>query len=444
MLFLLVMGFCAWWIVNSANMPQSDAKSIYDIAYRAANHDLLPIAPTGSYMSLWPFQSGLVLFMEIIFRLIPSADEMTVQWIYLPLMALSLISAYMVVRRMFSTVRTRVIWCIFMSICFPYYFHINNMYGEIPSIAMAFFTLWMLLDYLKCQKKVCLGLASLGLAAAVAVKTNMVIFAIAIILVLLVLFLTKPQKQYIMIAAFLIVSVAAGEILPRSCYEIRAKNTMGEGVPAISFIAMGLQWSEGREPGGWNGYHSDLYINCGYDAEVAAQISGESVKDSVRYMIKNPSYTALFFYKKTVAQWAREDCMCLYETLDFYGERTESAWDIYTGGAKDKFMGIMEVYQSLVYVGAACFCFFGIAHWKKRKKGEKGGETCPAQNMILLVTFIGGFLFSLIWEAGARYALPYFVMLLPYAADGLAELSLCITKRFSIRPGTGIMSEKTI
>lgn len=146
---LIAVVFSAWWIVNSANLPQSDAKSIYDIACRAKNHDLLPIAPVGSYLSLWPFQSGLVLFFETILRLIPGADEMTIQCIYLPFMALSLIAGYMVVRNIFTSSRTRFFWCMLMLLCVPYYLYVNNMYGEVPSIALTFFSLWMFLEYSK-------------------------------------------------------------------------------------------------------------------------------------------------------------------------------------------------------------------------------------------------------------------------------------------------------
>lgn len=181
--FLTAMFFSAWWIINSANLPQSDAKSIYDIAYRAKNHDLLPIAPTGSYMSLWPFQSGLVLFFEVIFRLIPAADEMTIQWFYMPFMALSLVSGYMVMRKCFSTIRTRVFWCLLMLFCFPYYIYINNMYGEIPSMALSLFALWMLLEYSAKSSWINLLFAGLGLATAVAIRKNTLIFVIACFLV---------------------------------------------------------------------------------------------------------------------------------------------------------------------------------------------------------------------------------------------------------------------
>lgn len=416
LLFLGVLFFSGWWIINSASMPKSDAKAVFDIAYRARNHDLLPIAPTGSYMSLWPFQSGLVMFLETIMRLIPNADEMTIQWLYIPFMALSLFSGYMVVKRMFRSVRTRIFWCIIMG-GLPYYFYVNNMYGEVPSIALTLFCLWMLMEYFRKPFWTKLAVVGIGLGGAVAVRKNTFIFCVACILVMSVLFLAKRQKQSLVVIVVVLMAMVAGSILPIKFYEYRAKNTMGKGVPAIAYIAMGLQWSEGRDPGGWNGYHSDLFLDTGYNTELTAQISRESVKESLGYMAKNPLYAAKFLGCKLIAQWEREDYMCLYVTLSSSGDRTAAAWDIYEGRAKDKLMYIMAVHQSLVYLGAFCFCVLAVVRWRK----EGGGDI---RNLILLVTFIGGFLFSVIWEAQSRYVMPYFVMLIPYAANGLAELTL--------------------
>lgn len=63
----------------------------------------------------------------------------------------------------------------------------------------------------------------------------------------------------------------------------------------------------------------------------------------------------------------------------------------------------MSAHQSIIYLGACGFCISGAIRWRKKK--------------------IGGFLFSVIWETGARYVLPYFVMLIPYAAESLADIS---------------------
>lgn len=192
-------------------------------------------------------------------------------------------------------------------------------------------------------------------------------------------------------------------------------------MPAIAYVAMGLQWTEGRDPGGWNGYHSDLFMECGFDAELTAEISLESVKASLGNMVENPAYMIRFFYTKLITQWEREDYMCLYETLAFYGDRTEAAWDIYEGAMKDRLLCVMALHQSIVYAGAGLFCVSGIAGWVKR--GQKHNKEMDIRHLLLLVTFIGGFMFSIIWEAQSRYVMPYFVMLIPYAADGLTRFS---------------------
>lgn len=411
-LFTGVMYFCWWWIINSASLPQSDAISIYDIARRARDHDLLPIAPRDSYMSLWPFQAGLVMFVEGILRLFPEADEMTVQLMYLPFVALSLVSAYMLVRQLFLRRRTRICWCILMALCLPYYFYVNNMYGEIPSIALMLFSLWMVSRFLNTPSWWSCLLAGLGMAGATAIRKNSVIILIACILIIAIL----SFKRKIIIIGVLIFASVMGSILPGKIYEYRAHNEMGKGVPAISYIAMGLQWTEGRSPGAWNGYHSDLFMDCDYDREKTVELSRISIGESLEYMRENPGYAARFFCGKLTEQWCREDFSCLYSTLTRDSGRSAAAWNIYQGSAKDRFMDIMSIHQGIIYFGALLFC---ILHGIVRRREEMGNSLWQ---LVLLVSFIGGFLFSILWEGGARYVMPYFVMLIPYAAEAISEM----------------------
>ena len=60
-------------------------------------------------------------------------------------------------------------------------------------------------------------------------------------------------------------------------------------------------------------------------------------------------------------------------------------------------------------IGAGCILFIKRNKWK------------PEQ-LVLLLIFLGGFAFHTIWEAKSDYVLPYFVLLIPYAAAGLGQL----------------------
>jgi len=407
--WLIVMGFCVWWTANSQSVPGSDSKSVYDIAVRAMNHDLLPIAPTGSYMSLWPFQSGLLFYFEVIVRL--GGDYSTIQYINCAWIGISLISGYFLVRRWFR--ETVTFWSIMMLFCMPYYLLVNYVYGDIPGLGLVFFSAWMLTEYVWQRKIRFLLSGAVALGGAIALRKNYLIYAIAVLLVMAVRLVVTEQKRFMAVGmATVFLVIAAANVLPIRFYELRAHNTMGEGVPAVSYIAMGLQGT-----GGWSGYHSGLYMECNYDAQLAKEISIQSIRESVSQMLQDPAYGVNFFYQKQIGQWCNETYGFIYETVYSFDNRTDAAWKIYSGEWTEPLCRIMNSYQSIVYMGALLFVAGSI--WRKSNRQSVKIQTELLWKEIWLVTFIGGFFFTMIWEAASRYTLPYLVMLTPYASQGL-------------------------
>ena len=53
------------------------------------------------------------------------------------------------------------------------------------------------------------------------------------------------------------------------------------------------------------------------------------------------------------------------------------------------------------------------------------------ENYLLLIGVFGGFLFTLIWEAKTRYAFPYYILMIPYAAIGIDLLLKKINETIS-------------
>ena len=43
--------------------------------------------------------------------------------------------------------------------------------------------------------------------------------------------------------------------------------------------------------------------------------------------------------------------------------------------------------------------------------------------MMGIVIFLGGYLFHFVWESGASYTIPYFLVLIPYAVKGYLDLT---------------------
>ena len=82
----------------------------------------------------------------------------------------------------------------------------------------------------------------------------------------------------------------------------------------------------------------------------------------------------------------------------------------------------MNLYQLLIYGGVLAFT---LAAARRR---------LPLESYLLLIAVFGGFLFSVLWEAKARYVFPYFLMMTPYAAIGISALLAAFGKRRGQKP----------
>ena len=76
-----------------------------------------------------------------------------------------------------------------------------------------------------------------------------------------------------------------------------------------------------------------------------------------------------------------------------------------------KRLGILDRMQFILYLGMFCYFVFAVR-----------GDSDPLRH-ILAVTIIGGFLFSVIWEAKTRYIFPYYMMMFPMAVQGYQALA---------------------
>ena len=142
-------------------------------------------------------------------------------------------------------------------------------------------------------------------------------------------------------------------------------------------------------------------------------MSKADIKAFVRNFMDHPDYAWTFFQGKILSQWNEP----LYQSLFFsndYKEGKEPEPDSFVARiSSDYFVGILGVcdrMQFVLYVGVICYFLFAV----KR-------DSNILQHM-LAVGMIGGFFFSLLWEAKARYILPYYLMMYPMAVVGFWNL----------------------
>ena len=418
----LFMVFCG------RSIPTADSASVYTIAQALASGQTSVIHPTDSYLSYYPQQVGLVFFYEIIIRLwnllpFPYAAHYIIQCINVGMACVTIYFQYRTVCLLSRDSDRAAVCYLFLAILnAPLIFYTSFVYGEIPSLAFLSGGIYLLLKYFLTQeqslirRRMALAGSLLLLVLGVALRKNTLIVVIAAVIAVLWECLRKHKLSLLLYALLLTLSSVA--ILPaiQRSYENRAGNVLSSGVPALSYIAMGMQESS-RGNGWYNGFNFSTYADSNLNQAVADQVSRKAIAASLSAFRDDPAYALRFYGEKFLSQWTDGSYFCRQATLHHTDGRAEIVESLYTGPLSLPFNHYCNLYQLLIYC-STLICLLGM-----RKPGNTPGEATPSLlPYVSMIAVLGGFLFHMIWEANSRYILPYFLLLLPYAAQGLEAL----------------------
>ena len=116
-----------------------------------------------------------------------------------------------------------------------------------------------------------------------------------------------------------------------------------------------------------------------------------------------------FYYKKFISQWNEPTYASIWVNIFHQGEFPVWVQSFYDGKLNTLAVEYMNLYQSLILLGAV------VVLIKYRKKWKE-------EQLLLFLILLGGFLFHMLWEAKSQYIMPYFILLMPYAAAGLDSI----------------------
>lgn len=426
---LWVFGASLLWIFFSKNGPIADGASVYYAAKQFARNDFSAVAYKGSYFSVYPFQFGLAFFYEMIFRLVRSDNFHILQGINALCLVMCVISQYHLCGRFFHEKKAQIYTLLFTASCAPLIMYSSFVYGEIPSITFSLFGTWMLLSFLEDSRKAPAPqsgfsvlhraitgiLALLSISAGVLVRKNSLVFLIALGITAALWLIDNKNRLsakrlvlYVVYFVFLL-SLSAG-ILPlvQSRYAVRSGERINSGVPAASYLAMGLSETE-VGPGFYDGSNFETFTtDAGYDAEAAAQLGWKTYRERLSYFMEDPAYALRFFGKKFCSEWIDTGWAVFPATYNSYGDRIPLAESLFSGVLYAPFKSYVNSHQMTLYFAAA-LCLFSLFRQKKDR------DVFP---YLFPLTAFGGALLFLVWETSGRYILPYAVFMLPYAGYG--------------------------
>lgn len=476
--FFATLLFQIWWIVSqgSNNTYFSDSRQL--LAYASAlssgqwtgifNADISGIAienllPGTKYLVNYPFQSGVLLYFEALYRLFGSSALFAIQLINAVANSITYVLLGCLVALGFSSKRTTVYTSMLGLVCFPLYLYATFFYGNQVGLCAAMVVLVSNLKAMRSPDKrtllINLGLSAVFLVIMMWLKSTYVLLSYAVAILWFVKLLRTPEIATIAGAALFIISLLFSNIMtaaPQRIMSERLGYDLGEGMPKTSWIAIGLEddsvLGDGM-PGWWNRTALQRQEECNNDMAAQTESAISSIKKSLDGMLKNPGYGASFFLRKIATEWLTPD----YQARYFAGINThvdadnleESQFNIgldnpcENGNAvethKDVVWSqiealnpIMDALQSFVYVFAA---LGSIDLFLRRHEVECVMLLSPC-------CFFIGFLVFLLWEAKAQYLLAFYLLLYPLAAYGLSCMSERLVVDIQIKSGFGLRSNR--
>lgn len=410
------------WITSVDRKPVGDQAFIYGGASYFISGQYL-FLEKGAYFDMCPHQLGLTAVVELLLRVVGAYNYFALQLICVGMTVGISILGYLLVRRITEHMAVAVFYCILMSACFPLIFYTGWVYGDIPSIFFMLLAAYCLLQYEKSGRWEWLAALVFMAAMAVLVRENSIIMVIALGLTAGVYAIAKKDRKFLGALAMTVVLPWLLYLGIFKMYQVRSGTEPLGGMPAASYIAMGMQESYGRY-GWYTPYCKEVYWSSDSNPELAAQLSWQEVKARLKEFAGEPSYAWQFYREKVLSQWNQP----MYQSLFFsaqYAEGIQPTPDSLDAKIHGQFflqvLAVCDRLQFILYVGMTCYFLFAV-----RKNSN------ILQHM-LAATIIGGFFFSIIWEAKARYILPYYVMMYPLAVIGywqfLSQVMALIGKR---------------
>lgn len=409
------------WVAMSLSTPTHDSYIVTSAGVSAANGDLSSILDR-VYFTRFPFQLGYVFWTELWARLLSLTHEDYIALEIINILCLALGEAALVLttERLFQNREITLAATLGLAVFFQPMIFSTFLYGTIPGFCFSAWAIYCFVRYLKEYRMRYLVTSSVLLAVAVSLKlNNMILFVAMAILLAVQLLKRKPLRQ---LAALLILCAVVFTVpnIGKWQYELRTQKEFGDGIPMVSWMAMGLHDAE-TAPGWYNGYYTVTnYHSHNTDSDAAAKASLEVIRDRLGYLAEHPKEGVVFFRDKILSQWSEPTYQSIWQNQ--VRGHAGDPWGLapyVCGTGEHRVTALMDHGIHLIFCGmlASCVCLI-LKSVKKNKKEEPLGTAL----YLIPLLFVGGFLYHALFEAKSQYVITYVIFMIPYAAYGFYKL----------------------
>lgn len=379
-----------------------------------------------SFYLYYPNRLGYVLFAEILFRIFGTeSSDILFQIPNVIALDAMYIALVMITKKLFDRRSITNLTAIFLTVCLQPMFMTTFTYGLILGMALAVWSAYHAVRYIKENRWLNAVFSILLMAAAYLIESSYAVLLAAVCIALILHAVDKKKLLALGMAALMVVCSVGLQKAVIASYAARSGAELNRQISPTLSAYMGVSES-GMAPGWYNGAAVETLRNSNMDLDAANKTASEGIKNRLDTLSKNCELFE-FFKKKMLSQLNEPAFQSIWLSQvrkhDLpEGEALSSvAESVYTGGLSVVLDNWFNYYGMIVYLS-----FFAGMIWLIRKK-----KLCP-EMIILPAAVFGGVLYHMIYEAKSQYLLPYFILLIPFAVYGLIESVKALRKKSDI------------
>ena len=417
LIFVLAVG--NWLVFAWKVEPVADQGTVLSAAQAFAKGDYTML-DAGGYLAVYPHQLGLVAYFQLLNAFAGPNTYLLIQVCNVFALMACYYLLYRITGQLFGAGNVSVLCILLLFGCIQPLFYVSFAYGNLVGLAAALGAIYFQLRYF-AERKRSLALLSAGLIAlSIALRSNHLVFLIAMAIFYLAdAIFEKKRFSYCMVLLVFLANVLLAGLVNLG-YHLASGREITKGMPKALWIAMGMQ--EGERASGWyNEYSLALYRKTGCDDDAARQQAQKDIAARLEAFAERPGEAAAFYYRKTASMWNNPDYQAFWVNLD---NRPSNIWGSpfgakpISGGSQFSSRRLYEHISEHHFSRRAAL--FSVKLEEELSAADDSGRGLSR-----------GFLFHLFWEAKGQYALPYFLLLLPYASAGWMRFLEAVQHKFS-------------
>ena len=428
---LMYVGVQAFWISESISKPYADSEQLMLIAKEIIDGNGLS-EYNANYIQYHTQQLTQVSVMVFLFKIFNTTNYLLFEYLNMICNVLTILGLYAITRMIYKEEKcNRVLFWILTLTFIPIIMLVTFVYGDFLGLPFCIWAIYFAMRFERTAKLRNAIITTIFLSIACLLRMNYFIFAIAIGIYWFIYMLDKKTKKDVIIGILSIMILISMIIIPsniiKNAYDKEFNLSKEKSFSVIPYLYMGI--SEGDLAYGWYNDESgdNVYHLMNDNKEEVEELSNrieEDFKERVKYLLQNPMYTIKFYAKKIITTWTEPSYEYSFYNQKNIGDENIDNYFIADHLVNGKVFELIKIYQKaiiyIVFIGSIITIIIN------RKKINK-------EILLLILVFLGGFGFHILWETKSRYIIPYVIILIPVSLGGIEFLvskikNKCITK----------------